>query len=126
MLAAFALIAVAGAAAALATRWTTSKHNQKEELQAALPASKDAQAVSFAGRTALIVDDEPALVAAYGAMLRNLGLTVREFTNAGDALAALDDEDNAVDILVSDVLMPDLDGPKLVDLAKSLRPGRCW
>jgi len=125
MLAAFALIAVAvaGAAAALATRWTTSKHNQKEELQAALPASKDAQAVSFAGRTAFIVDDEPALVAAYGAMLRNLGLTVREFTNAGDAL---DDEDNAVDILVSDVLMPDLDGPKLVDLAKSLRPGRCW
>jgi two-component system cell cycle sensor histidine kinase/response regulator CckA len=85
-------------------------------------ASADVQNMSFDGRTALLVDDEPALVAAYGEMLRNLGLKVREFTSAYEALAAVEDEENPVDILVSDVLMPDLDGPKLVDLAKSLKP----
>jgi PAS domain S-box-containing protein len=80
------------------------------------------QAASFDGRSAVVVDDEPALVAVLGTMLRDMGFRVKEFTDPNAALAEIDDEANEIDILVSDVLMPGLDGPALAGLSTALRP----
>jgi len=87
---------------------------------AAAPAS--GEAARFDGRSAVVVDDEPALVAVLSTMLRDMGFRVKEFTDPDAALAEIDDEANEIDVLVSDVLMPGMDGPTLAGLSTALRP----
>lgn len=85
-------------------------------------AQPEGSAGGFDGLKALVVDDEPALGAAFAAMLRALRFEVTVFSDPNRALAALDDETLSFDVMISDVLMPGIDGPKLAELARALRP----
>lgn len=77
---------------------------------------------SFAGLNALVLDDEPQLLALYEKMLRNVGMNVIAQTDLDAALALVDDDRYNLDLLVSDVLMPKMSGFRFAELATSLRP----
>ncbi len=73
--------------------------------------------------TVLVVDDEPVVLRAVGRQLRSLGYEVLEAGSGGAALERLAQHRGAVDLLLSDVLMPGMNGPDLVRRVQALRPG---
>ncbi len=70
----------------------------------------------------LLVEDEAPVRAFAARALRLRGYTVIEAETAEDALETLEDEDLAVDIFVTDVVMPGMDGPSWVRKARQTRP----
>ena len=79
-----------------------------------------------AGRTGegvvLLVEDEAPVRAFASRALRMRGYTVIEAENAEEALRTLEDESLAVDVFVTDVIMPGMDGPTWVREALKERP----
>ena len=73
-------------------------------------------------QTILVVDDEPALVELLEEWLTELGYQARGTTDSAQALAALQADPQAFDLLVSDELMPGLGGTALASAARALRP----
>ena len=71
----------------------------------------------------LLVEDEAPVRAFASRALRMRGFTVIEAENAEEALQKLEDDDLAVDIFVTDVIMPGMDGPSWVRKALETRPG---
>jgi two-component system cell cycle sensor histidine kinase/response regulator CckA len=90
----------------------------EEEPAPAVEASRD-----LTGRgTVLLVEDEDA-VRAFGARaLKNKGYNVLEANSGEAALEVLSDGGQAVDLLITDVVMPRLDGPSLVRQVRESRP----
>ncbi len=71
----------------------------------------------------LLVEDEAPVRAFASRALRMRGFTVIEAESAEEALAMLEDESLEVDIFVTDVIMPGMDGPTWVARALKTRPG---
>ncbi len=71
----------------------------------------------------LLVEDEAPVRAFASRALRMRGYTVIEAENAEEALATLEDEALEIDVFVTDVIMPGLDGPSWVRQALEKRPG---
>ncbi len=71
----------------------------------------------------LLVEDEAPVRAFASRALRMRGFTVIEAENAEEALKTLENGDLAVDIFVTDVVMPGMDGPSWVRKALEDRPG---
>jgi len=69
----------------------------------------------------VVVDDEPTIVLMCRRVLESQGHTVSGFTNVHAALSQLETE--AVDLLVVDYKMPELNGLEFVQRAWALRPG---
>jgi len=63
--------------------------------------------------TVLVVDDEQVVLDGVGRHLRRDGYEVRTALNASDALAIVEGEE--VDVLISDLMMPGMDGLQLLD-----------
>lgn len=72
----------------------------------------------MAHETILIVDDEPAIVQVIGQRLTGEGYRVCTAGDGGTALAAVADEPQPPDLLILDLMLPDMDG---LDLLRSLR-----
>jgi two-component system cell cycle sensor histidine kinase/response regulator CckA len=70
----------------------------------------------------LLVEDEAPVRAFASRALRMRGYTVLEAENAEDALKTLEDPGLEVDIFVTDVVMPGMDGPSWVKRALEDRP----
>lgn len=71
---------------------------------------------SFAGRTALVVDDDPVYLAHLSQTLAGLGFDVLEATNGKHALGLADNED--IDIIFTDMHMPDITGAGIARILK--------
>ena len=71
----------------------------------------------------LLVEDEAPVRAFAARALRLCGHVVLEAANGEEALAILTDRNLRVDVFVTDVVMPGLDGPDWVLRALSARPG---
>ncbi len=71
----------------------------------------------------LLVEDEAPVRAFASRALRMRGFTVLEAESAEEALDILDQSDLSVDIFVTDVIMPGMDGPSWVRKALEKRPG---
>ena len=70
----------------------------------------------------LLVEDEAPVRAFASRALRLRGYTVLEAASAEDALEQLSDKELNVDLFVTDVMMPGMDGPSWVKLALKDRP----
>jgi two-component system cell cycle sensor histidine kinase/response regulator CckA len=66
----------------------------------------------------LLVEDEDAVRSFAARALRKKGYTVTEASSGEEALQLLDGDGGAVDVLITDVVMPTIDGPTLVKRAR--------
>nr|WP_316654402.1 ATP-binding protein [uncultured Gellertiella sp.] len=93
------------------------------EAQAALERkAKQKEPVDLTGKSAvvLLVEDEEAVRRGGKRMLETRGYTVHEAGSGVEALEIMEELDGKVDIVVSDVVMPEMDGPTLLtELRKS-------
>ena len=87
----------------------------------AIPA-QDSSGIRFDGKTAMLVEDEPALLNLVAVMLDTIGFKVLRALNGNDALALLDDHDGPVDLILTDVVMPQMSGGRFAELAQALHP----
>lgn len=72
--------------------------------------------------TVLVVDDEPALVALVRSMLWRAGYGVIEATSAGEALRVAAAERGPIRVLLTDVMMPEMNGYELAAKIRETRP----
>jgi signal transduction histidine kinase/ActR/RegA family two-component response regulator len=70
--------------------------------------------------TILVVDDEPQIREVICAMLSDRGYLVKSADGAKSALALLKSE--TIDLICTDLVMPDLSGPRLIEEMKRCRP----
>ncbi|WP_245947424.1 hybrid sensor histidine kinase/response regulator [Jannaschia seohaensis] len=84
--------------------------------------AEDAASAGPSRPVVLLVEDEAPVRAFASRALRLRGYTVLEAANAEDALDALRDEGLVVDLFVTDVMMPGMDGPSWVREALKNRP----
>jgi PAS domain S-box-containing protein len=70
----------------------------------------------------LLVDDHPEVRTTTAALLQELGHTVVEASNGGEALTALSDGARECDLVISDYAMPHLSGTEFVRRARRICP----
>lgn len=90
---------------------------------ALVPASSDEELPLGQGQTVMWVDDDPALVAYGEELLAELGYEPVGFNRSGDALAALQRQPDGFDAIVTDQVMPELNGLELAAALHVIRPG---
>jgi len=88
------------------------------EALAPLPAEPDC-----GHETILLVEDEPAILEMTATMLELLGYQVLSAASAEDALHIADTYQNPIDLLVTDVIMPNMNGRELANRIKSRHDG---
>ena len=88
-----------------------------------LAPSNRAPAASAGRGTVLVVDDEPMVLRLIDATLRRSGYRVLTAPGHHGALRIAADLSEPIDLLVSDVVMPEMNGPELAARIRELRPG---
>jgi two-component system cell cycle sensor histidine kinase/response regulator CckA len=73
--------------------------------------------------TILLVDDHPMVREVVARILRICGYRVLEANKGADALRLLDDYKDPIHLLLTDVLMPEMNGVELAEQVAALRPG---
>jgi two-component system cell cycle sensor histidine kinase/response regulator CckA len=71
--------------------------------------------------TVLLVEDEPALRRLAGESLKRLGYHVLQAGNGLEALKVAEQHAGRIDIVVTDIVMPRMGGPELVENLKQKR-----
>jgi two-component system cell cycle sensor histidine kinase/response regulator CckA len=90
---------------------------------AAREAAAEAKPRDLTGQgTILLVEDEEGLRSLNARGLRSRGYSVIEASNGVEALEALEEKNGAVDLVVSDVVMPEMDGPTLLKTMRGKNP----
>jgi two-component system cell cycle sensor histidine kinase/response regulator CckA len=77
---------------------------------------------SLPAGTVLVVDDEPSVRRSTARLLRRAGAEVLEAASASEALAYGRAHGLAVDVILSDVVMPEVTGIELAQQARELWP----
>jgi PAS domain S-box-containing protein len=83
----------------------------------AVPAS------TIRGAALLIVEDDAGVRSFAAQVLRDAGATVFEADNAAEALAIAAAESTPLDLLLTDVVLPGIDGADLAERVRALKPG---
>jgi two-component system cell cycle sensor histidine kinase/response regulator CckA len=99
------------------------RHVADESRPEAPAAAAPAAPSDLTGRgTVLLVEDEDAVRSFATRALESRGYTVLSAASGVEALSLLDDSAAGVDLVVSDVVMPEMDGPTLLKELRSRRP----
>ena len=94
-----------------------------EDWGEAAPDAVDSRAMDLTGKgTILLVEDEIAVRTFAGRALRTKGYTVFEADSGESALELVASYEGSIDLLISDVVMPNMDGPTLVRRARESWP----
>jgi DNA-binding NtrC family response regulator len=72
--------------------------------------------------TILVVDDNKAVLRTVGVILKNQNFQVLSAANGADAIKLADEKSGKIDLLLSDVDMPQMSGPDLGQILKKSRP----
>jgi CheY-like chemotaxis protein len=75
------------------------------------------------GGTILLVDDEEMVLRMAGEVLTAAGHRVLAAAGAERALAVCNDHEGEIHLLLTDVVMPGMSGPRLAERVRALRPG---
>jgi CheY-like chemotaxis protein len=96
---------------------------------AAIPATTESTSEGTpeaAGRTVLLVEDEPSILRLGTLMLKKFGYTVLAAESPAEAVRIARSHAGAIDLLMTDVVMPTMDGRQLARELTGIRPGlRC-
>ena len=76
-----------------------------------------------AGERVLLVEDEPAVREITRRLLAANGYQVEVAADPADALRLVEEPDHPLDLLLTDVVMPEMSGPELAEQARHRRPG---
>lgn len=76
----------------------------------------------MAGKTVLVVEDEDDLRQILAETLADMGFEVLTAANGNAALLVQDSYEGQIDFLLTDIVMPEMNGIRLAELAGSLRP----
>jgi two-component system, cell cycle sensor histidine kinase and response regulator CckA len=105
------------------------RHHAEQELPdaagdgAAKEPAEPKRAPDLTGQgTILLVEDEDGLRSLNARGLRSRGYSVIEASNGIEAMEALEQKNGAVDLVVSDVVMPEMDGPTLLREMRTRNP----
>jgi two-component system cell cycle sensor histidine kinase/response regulator CckA len=100
-----------------------TKPGQDADAQPAAPAVPVEQNRDLSGSaTVLLVEDEDAVRMGGVRALESRGYTVHEASSGVEALEIYNELEGKIDIVVSDVVMPEMDGPTLLGELRKLRP----
>ena len=83
---------------------------------------EDLDSLSFAGFTVLLAEDEDDLRELVGNMLEELGMEVLRASDGHEALYLEDTYDGTIDLLLTDIVIPELNGVDLADLMSEFQP----
>ena len=87
------------------------------------PTKKDVTPVDLTGTaTVLIVEDEDMVRSVAVRQLVRLGYRVLEAGNGCEALTVIEEQGGKVDIVISDVVMPEMDGPSFMKAVRVTKP----
>jgi CheY-like chemotaxis protein len=73
--------------------------------------------------TVLVVEDDASVRKVAKAFLEHFGYVVLEAANAGEALELCRREVHRIDLLLADVILPEMSGRELAERIKALKPG---
>lgn len=76
----------------------------------------------LAHETILVVDDNPAVLRTVAAILTHAEFNVLQAVNGAAAVKLANETEGAIDLLLSDVEMPEMSGPALGQTLKLVRP----
>ena len=115
------------AAAALSAAWAGAAEIEAAAAEAAAAAAPPNQAQKPAADltghgTILLVEDEEGLRALNARGLASRGYTVLEASNGVEAIEVLEQREGEIDLVVSDVVMPEMDGPTLLKEMRRRNP----
>jgi two-component system, cell cycle sensor histidine kinase and response regulator CckA len=86
-------------------------------------ASEPEAAATMATATVLLVEDHEQVRTLVHLVLEKQGFTVLAASNGGEALAAAAAHEGPIDLVLTDLVMPGMDGKELVERLRELRPG---
>lgn len=75
------------------------------------------------GETLLLVEDDPLILGVGRTMLEKLGYTVLAAGTPGEAVLQAKSRAAELQLLITDVVMPEMNGRDLADLLKATQPG---
>lgn len=87
------------------------------------PAKTDRKPVVSGTGTVLLVEDDAMVRGMTAEMLKSFGYTVLIANNSVDALSLCEKNRGPIDLLITDVVMPNMNGKELRDRIKIIRPG---
>jgi two-component system cell cycle sensor histidine kinase/response regulator CckA len=73
--------------------------------------------------TVLIVEDDPGIRDLSAKILRRCGYTVLAAEGGDEARAICERHEGVIHVLLSDVMMPGMNGPMVAKMLRSMRPG---
>ncbi len=84
-------------------------------------ANRGEELVCGSGEKILLVDDEEELLESLTQLLSTIGYSVTAFTDSSEALQYFRDHPDAIDLLISDQVMPGLEGTRLLQSIREVR-----
>jgi PAS domain S-box-containing protein len=108
----------------------TSDEGQGTTFEIHLPATdkqiilsdESTEPISTGNGTILLVDDEEMIITVGSQMLRRLGYNVLTATSGKQALEIYNNHEEQVDLVILDVIMPDIGGGETFEMLKSVNP----
>jgi signal transduction histidine kinase/ActR/RegA family two-component response regulator len=88
-----------------------------------LPATRQIAAAPKGDAIILLVEDEAPLRVLAAEFLKRLGYTVLQAGNGLEALAVADQHSSKIDVVVTDIVMPRMGGPELIEKLRLKREG---
>ncbi len=86
-------------------------------------ASEEVKIEKGQGEVILFVEDNPQMRAVTGEMLVNIGYKILEAEGPGDALRIVSEKENEIDLLLTDIIMPEYNGYELAEKIRETLPG---
>jgi len=96
---------------------------QYDEPDVAVENKKDSYMQHGNGQTVLVVEDETAILRLTGKILENLGYVVHTAATAVEAVDLADAHRENIQLLITDVVMPEMNGRELAELLRVRVPG---